>query len=93
MKLIEGDKEESVQAGKIETSLSKEKRDVCRQMVKVLNEYGITQRQKLFICELLALELEDQKAMLAFADAVKIARTILKEEIITEKAPKSKLIL
>jgi len=35
----------------------------CRNIVKTILEYGVTQRQILHICKLLSLELEDGNAM------------------------------
>ncbi len=77
----------------IETKLSKEQRDKCRAIVKTINDYGVSQREKIFLCELLALELEDREIMLAFTDAIKKARAKLGEMNTLEIAPKKKLIL
>lgn len=82
-----------VQPKNIEIALSKEKRQKCREIVREINNFGVSQREKLFICELLALELEDPEARNAFIDAIKIVRPKLKEEITVEIAPKKKLIL
>lgn len=43
----------------IETKLSKEKRQTCREIVKEINKFGVTERQKLYLIQLLALELSD----------------------------------
>jgi hypothetical protein len=76
----------------IETKLTKEQKDKCRSIVRTINDYGVTQREKIFLCELLALELEDRELMLAFTDAVKKARAKLGEST-TLEIPKKKLIL
>jgi hypothetical protein len=55
----------------IETKLSKEKRMICRDIVKEINHFGVEQRQKLYLIYLLALELENRDAMLAIVQAVK----------------------
>ena len=47
----------------IETKLPKEKRMECRGIVKTINEYGISQRMKLYMIYLLALELENRESM------------------------------
>jgi len=54
----------------VETKLSKEKRQECRAIVKTINQYGISQRMKLFLIYLLALELENRDSM------IKIARVV-----------------
>jgi hypothetical protein len=54
----------------VETKLSKEKRMECRGIVKTINEYGISQRMKLYLIYLLALELENRESM------VKITRVV-----------------
>ncbi len=82
-----------VEPKNIEITLSKEKRQVCREIVKEINNFGVSQRQKLLICELLAVELEDPEIRDAFINAVKIVRPKLKEELTIETAPKKKLIL
>jgi len=89
----DGDKEKYIKPTNIEIQLSKEKRQMCRDIVKEINNFGVSQRQKLFICELLALELEDREIGVAFNDAVKLARSKLKDDIIVETAPKKKLII
>lgn len=82
-----------VQPKNIEITLSKEKRQACREIVKEINNFGVSQRQKIFICELLALELENQDVRDAFTDAVKLARTKLGNEIEVVSMPKKKLIV
>ena len=77
---------EIIKPNKIELELSKEKKQVCREIVKEINNFGIEQRQKLFIIELLALELENREAMLKLKNCVseireqKLVRT--KKELI-----------
>ena len=89
----EQNKEKYIKPNNIELQLSKEKKQICRDIVKEINNFGVSQRQKLFILELLALELEDREAGNAFNDAVKLARTRLKDDIVVEKAPRKKLIV
>jgi len=54
----------------IETQLSKDKRKECRDIVRTINEYGISQRQKLYIIWALSLELEDVEAMKRIVAAI-----------------------
>jgi predicted transcriptional regulator len=77
----------------IELVLSKEKKQICREIVAEINRFGVSQRQKIFICELLALELEDQEVSKAFTEAVKVSRSKLGNEIINETQIKKKLIV
>ena len=54
----------------IETTLSKDKKQECRDIVRTINEYGVSQRQKLFLIHLLALELENRTLLTGIAKAV-----------------------
>jgi hypothetical protein len=85
--------EKFIKPKNIELTLSKEKKQVCRDIVKEINNYGVSQRQKIFLCELIALELEDPNVRDAFIDAVKMARSKLGTELVIEQALKKKLIL
>lgn len=58
----------------IEYELSKEKRQTCREIVKEIKEFGINQRQLLFLIQLLAMELENGEAMRAISKAVGAVR-------------------
>lgn len=63
---LDDEKEENVDyvsPSYIETTLSKEKKQECRDIVRSVNEYGISQRQKMFLIYLLTLELENVKLM------------------------------
>ena len=51
----------------VETKLSKEKRMECRGIVKTINQYGVSQRMKLY---LIALELENRDSMMKSAKVV-----------------------
>lgn len=54
----------------LETKLSKEKKDTCRMIVKEIRNYPVSQRQMLYIIQLLALELENRDAMQRIVNAV-----------------------
>ena len=54
----------------IETKLSKEKRQECRGIVKTINQYGVSQRMKLYLIYLLALELENRDSMMKITKVV-----------------------
>lgn len=62
--------ESYVQPNYIETQLSKDKRQECREIVKTINDYGVSQRQKLFLIWLLALELENRTLLTGITAAV-----------------------
>lgn len=58
----------------IEGSLDKEKKLECRHIVKQINNFKFSERQKLFIIYLLSLEFEKQENVKTIADAVKSVR-------------------
>lgn len=58
----------------IETKLSKEKRQVCRDIVREITRFGVSQRQLLFVIQLLALELENREVMLSLVQAINAGR-------------------
>jgi len=58
----------------IEVELSREKRQVCRDIVSEIKNFGVNQRQILFIVQLLAMELENGEAMRAIVKAVGAVR-------------------
>ena len=79
----------------IETDLPKEKRLECRSIVKTINQYGVSQRQKLYLIYLLALELENRELMLEISRAVgKVKDSVSSKRVLTpDQAPVKKLIL
>lgn len=54
----------------IEVKLSKEKRQVCRDILLEIRNFGVSQRQLLFLIHLLALDLEDVSTMKAISSIV-----------------------
>lgn len=54
----------------IEYQLSKEKRQIVRDILLEIKTFGVSQRQILFLIYLLALELENREAMDAIVKAV-----------------------
>lgn len=79
----------------IETKLSKEKRLECRGIVKTINEYGVSQRMKLYLIYLLALELENRDSMLKIAKVVSECKDNIEDSklILENKEPAKKLIV
>jgi len=65
----ESDKESYI-IPNIETKLPKRKRDECREIVKEIKEFGVSQRQLLYTIYLLSLELENIEAMRNIAKVV-----------------------
>jgi hypothetical protein len=61
----------------VETMLTKDRKDECRNVLQQLNSFGFSQRQKLYLSYLMALELENHHASKYLVDAVKQTRTIL----------------
>lgn len=84
------DGESYVKPNYIETQLSKDKRLECRGIVKTINEFGVSQRQKLYLIYLLALELENREAMVGVTKAVGEASAVIggqqNKVIVTEGA-------
>ena len=54
----------------IEIKLDKDKRIACREIVAEINRFGVSQRQKLYLINLLALELENREVMVALVSAI-----------------------
>lgn len=54
----------------IEHELPKEKRQACRDILLEIRNFGVSQRQILFLIQLLAMELENGTAMRAITKAV-----------------------
>lgn len=79
----------------IETKLSKEKRQECRGIVKTINDYGVSQRMKLYLIYLLALELENRDAMLKISKVVGECKDSIEDSklIVDNKEPVKKLIV
>lgn len=79
----------------VETKLSKEKRLQCRGIVKTINDFGVSQRMKLYLIYLLALELENRDSMLKIAKVVGECKDTIEDSklIVADKEPAKKLIL
>jgi hypothetical protein len=79
----------------VETKLSKEKRIECRGIVKTINQYGVSQRMKLYLIYLLALELENRDSMMKIAKVVGECKDSIEDSmlIVDTKEPAKKLIL
>jgi len=79
----------------IETKLSKEKRLECRGIVKTINEYGVSQRMKLYLIYLLSLELENRDSMMKIAKIVGECKDTIEDSklIVGDKTPPKKLIV
>lgn len=78
----------------IETELSPDRKKEARDIVKTINEFGVSQRQKLFIIYLLTLELEDRDTMHSLVDAIgKYHKNIKTGKICIPSEEKKKLIL
>ena len=78
----------------IETKLPKEKRQECRSIVKTINQYGVSQRMKLYLIYLLALELENRDSMMKISKVVGECKdTIEDSKLIVDNQPTQKKIL
>lgn len=72
----------------IETKLSKEKRQECRSIVKTINQYGVSQRMKLYLIYLLALELENRDSMMKIAKVVGECKDVIEDsKLIVDNQP------
>jgi hypothetical protein len=79
----------------IETKLSKEKRLTCRGIVKTINNFGVSQRMKLFIIYLLALELENRESMMKIVKTITECKDTIEDGkvIVEDQQTAKKLIL
>lgn len=78
----------------IETKLSKEKRQECRGIVKTINDFGISQRQKLYLIYLLALELENRDSMMRITKVIGECKDSIEDsKVITDNKEPAKRIL
>lgn len=59
----------------IEHELSKEKRQECRDIVKEIKNFGVNQRQILFLIQLLSMELENGDLMRALVKTIGTIRS------------------
>ena len=75
----------------IEHELPKDKRQTCREIVKEIKEFGVNQRQILFLIHLLAMELENREAMAAISKVVGEVRKEIPvgNKLILSEQPKS----
>lgn len=92
--ILETEKQENVEyiEPNIEAFLDKEKKLECRHIVRQINNFKFSERQKLFLIHLLSLELEKQDNVKIVAEAVKKVRSNFdKQEIVKEE--KQKLVL
>lgn len=79
----------------IETKLTKEKRMECRGIVKTINQYGVSQRMKLYVIYLLALELENRDSMMKIAKVVGECKDSIEDSKLivgTDSQPKKLLL-
>jgi len=77
----------------VETMLPKDRKNECRDVVRQLNSFGFSQRQKLYLSYLLALELENHHASKFLVDAIKKTRTMLAPGKEALEVAKPKLIV
>jgi hypothetical protein len=68
----------------IETKLPANKRNECREIIREIKNFGINQRQILYLIYLLSLELENQEIMKSLVKVIGSSR---------EKVPVSNLVL
>lgn len=66
----------------IETTLTKEKRLECRQIVQEIRNFRVSQRQITYLIQLLALELENREIMNSIINSVKENREKLPGSIL-----------
>lgn len=89
--------EDKVQAGvdyiqpSIETKLSKEKRDEVHEIIQEIRNFGVSQRQTLYLIYQLALGLESREALVAITSACNQTREQVAVSQIVQ--PSKKLIL
>lgn len=62
---------EPVRYGQLKSEKIAEENDVCRNIAKEISQFGITERQRLFLIHTLAMELEDVQVMLELTACIK----------------------
>lgn len=84
----------------VETKLPKEKRMECRGIVKTINQYGVSQRMKLYLIYLLSLELENRESMMKIVkviteckDNVEDSKLVVGGSPSTGTVPQKKILL
>lgn len=92
--------------GKTETEIDAGQMLECRQIVKNITEFGVTEKQKIQLIYLISLELESRDALNILTDAVKKIRKLdenvkfsltndsedYNKEVIEEQKTKTKLL-
>lgn len=73
----------------VELSLTKERKLELRAILKTLNEFGLSQRDKLFLTYIMSLEFESREAMIAIGDGVCIADQHIPKQTIKTPAAKA----
>lgn len=91
----ESEKEEGVSyvvPNYIETKLTKASKQKCRGIVRTINDFGISQREKLFLIYLLSLELEHRDSMLKISKAIGECQASIEapKVIVSEDQPQQK---
>lgn len=76
----------------IETKLSKASKQKCRGIVRTINDFGISQREKLFLIYLLSLELENRESMLKITKSIGECQASIEAPrvIVSEDQPQQK---
>lgn len=75
----------------IDYELPKDKRQTCRDIVKEIKEFGVNQRQILFLIQLLTMELENRDALQAISKAIGEVRNAIpsNNKLILSEQPKN----
>lgn len=79
----------------IEHELPKDKRQACRDIALEIKNFGVNQRQILYLIQLLAMELENGDAMRAISKAIGTVRKDIPvgNRLVLPDSPKKKLVL
>jgi len=62
---------DTVRYGRMKSEVRAEENDVCRKIVREIGDFGVTQRQTLYVIYLLAMELEDPEQMRSLTEHVR----------------------
>lgn len=60
-----------IKYGKLESEKTAEENELCRNIIKEISRFGISERQKVFLIYLLALELENVEHLRNITDVIK----------------------
>jgi hypothetical protein len=93
MTVINQEDNEPVIEPNIEMELSKEKRDIVREIIKEIKNFGVSQRQLVYLIFCLSMELENIVLAKELTSLIGKHRSKIPVQVSEQNNPKKKLIL